>query len=461
MFDNLQEHLGSIFQNITGRGSLSEADISKTLREIRRVFIEADVSLEVVRSLTNRVQEKAKGEKLLKSIKPGQMVVKIIHDELVEILGKKNEGLDLNAPSPIVIMMIGPQGSGKTTTTAKIANRLKSLQKKKVLIASLDVYRPAAQEQLRYLGEKIQVDTLEIIPEQSPAEISARALHNASCGGYDVVILDTAGRTHINDALMQEIKEIKFITKPHEILLVANALTGQDAVNIARKFDNTINITGIVLTRMDSDGRGGAALSMRAVTGKPIKAICAGERIEDLEDFFPERIANRILGMGDVVSLVEKATQNLDNEEASKTAKKISKGKFDLDDLAKQFRQTQNIGGIGSILGMLPGVNSFKKNFMPPGVSDDTIKHNIAIISSMTKEERINPSIIKHSRKQRIAKGSGTDAIKINKLLKLYRQMADIMKSMKGQDGGELHHNIMGNLKDKVGLGKIGRLPYI
>ncbi|MBA5723947.1 signal recognition particle protein [Candidatus Liberibacter sp.] len=459
MFDNLQERLGSIFKNLTGRGSLSEADISKTLQEIRRTFLEADVSLEVVRSLNKRVQEKASGTQLLKSIKPGQMVIKIVHDELVEILGKENVNLDLNAPAPVVIMMVGLQGSGKTTTTAKIAHRLKTLEKKKILMASLDVHRPAAQEQLRYLGEKITVDTLEIIEKQSPAEISLRAVQNARSGGYDAVILDTAGRSHADEYLMHEIEEIKHLTNPHEILLVADALTGQDAINVARNFDGKINITGIVLTRMDGDGRGGAALSMRAVTGKPIKVIGVGEKIDDLDVFYPERIANRILGMGDIVSLVEKATRNLDAEKASKMAKKLAKGKFDLDDFAEQIRQTQNLGGIGSLIGMLPGMRSLKKNMTLPGLDDSVLKYNLVIISSMTKKERSNPIIIKNSRKKRIAAGSGTDVVRINKLLKLHRQMADMMKIMKGNGASGLPQNVVDTLKDKIVLSAMGKRP--
>ncbi|MFV0255947.1 signal recognition particle protein [Candidatus Liberibacter solanacearum] len=461
MFENLQERLGSVFQKITGRGNLSETDISKTLREIRRTFLESDVSLEVVQALNERIQEKAKGAKILKSIQPGQMVVKIVHDELIEVLGTENVGLDLNAPSPLVIMLVGLQGSGKTTTTAKIAYHLKTLKKKKMLMASLDIHRPAAQEQLRYLGEKIQVDTLEVIPKQLPAEIATRAIQNARDCGYDVVILDTAGRNHINESLMQEISEVKSLTNPHEILLVADALTGQDAVHIARNFDEKIGLTGIILTRMDGDGRGGAALSMRFVTGKPIKAIGTGEKIDDLENFFPDRVVNRILGMGDIVSLVEKATRNLDEGKATATAKKIAKGKFDLEDLEEQFRQTQKIGGISSLLSMLPGMSSFKPNIMPSNFNDKTINHHIAIISSMTKEERANPSIIKHSRKKRIAAGSGTDAVRINKLLKLYRQIADMMNSTKGHGGDTSTQQMMKTLKNKIGFGKNRGFPGI
>ncbi|AKK20009.1 signal recognition particle protein [Candidatus Liberibacter africanus] len=462
MFDNLQERFGSIFKNITGRGHLSETDISKTLQEIRRTLLEADVSLEVVQNLNKRVQEKAKGEKILKSIQPGQMIVKIVYDELVEILGKEPVEININAPAPLVIMLVGLQGSGKTTTTAKIAHNLKTIKKKKALMASLDIYRPAAQEQLRYLGEKIQVDTLKIVPKQSPVEIANRAIQNAKDGGYDIIILDTAGRNHADDSLMQEISEIKSLTNPHEILLVADSLTGQDAVHLARNFDKKIDLTGIILTRMDGDGRGGAALSMRAVTGKPIKAIGTGEKIDDLENFFPDRIANRILSMGDIVSLVEKAARTLDEEKASITAKKIAKGKFDLEDLAEQLRQTQKIGGMNSLLRMLPGIQSFKQR-IPSDFDDKTINHNIAIISSMTKEERTNPSIIKHSRKKRIAAGSGTDAARINKLLKLYRQIADMMRSTKNLGGGgnALTQQIMGTLKSKLGFGKNGKFPGI
>jgi signal recognition particle subunit SRP54 len=334
MFDSLQERLGSILNGLTGRGALSEADVAGALREVRRALIEADVSLEVVRSFTDRVREKAVGAEILKSIKPGQMVVKIVHDELVEMLGTEGVTVDLNAPAPVVIMMVGLQGSGKTTTTGKLAKRLTDRQKKKVLMASLDTRRPAAQEQLRQLGTQVSVDTLPIIAGQSPVEIAARAVQAAKLGGHDVVILDTAGRTHIDEPLMVEMADIRKAANPHEILLVADSLTGQDAVNLARNFDERVGITGIVLTRMDGDGRGGAALSMRAVTGKPIKAIATGEKMDALEEFYPKRIADRILGMGDIVSLVEKAAETIDAEKAAAMAKKMQAGKFDMNDLA-------------------------------------------------------------------------------------------------------------------------------
>ena len=333
MFESLQERLGSILNGLTGRGTLSEADVSAALREVRRALLEADVALDVVRGFTDRVREKAVGAAVLKSIKPGQMVVKIVHDELVEMLGSEGVAIDLNAPAPVVVMMVGLQGSGKTTTTAKIAKRLSDRQNKKILMASLDTRRPAAQEQLRQLGEQAQVATLPIIAGQTPVEIARRAVQAAKLGGHDVVILDTAGRTHIDEPLMAEMAEIKRASNPHEILLVADSLTGQDAVNLAKSFDERVGITGLILTRMDGDGRGGAALSMRAVTGKPVKLIGTGEKMDALEEFHPKRIADRILGMGDIISLVEKAAETIDAEKAAAMARKMQSGKFDLNDL--------------------------------------------------------------------------------------------------------------------------------
>ncbi|MGO4835604.1 signal recognition particle protein, partial [Rhizobiaceae sp. 2RAB30] len=345
-----------ILNGLTGRGALSEADVSAALREVRRALLEADVALEVVRSFVDRVREKAVGAAVLKSIKPGQMVVKIVHDELVEMLGTEGKTIDLNAPAPVVVMMVGLQGSGKTTTSAKIAKRLAERQNKRVLMASLDTRRPAAQEQLRQLGEQTKVPTLPIVAGQSPVEIARRAVQAAKLGGHDVVILDTAGRTHIDEPLMAEMAEIKSASNPHEILLVADSLTGQDAVNLARNFDERVGITGLILTRMDGDGRGGAALSMRAVTGKPIKLIGTGEKMDALEEFHPKRIADRILGMGDIVSLVEKAAETIDAEKAAAMAKKMQSGKFDLNDLADQLGQMQKMGGMGGIMGMMPGM---------------------------------------------------------------------------------------------------------
>ena len=456
MFDSLQERLGTILNNLTGRGSLSEQDVATALREVRRALIEADVALDVVRSFTDRVREKAVGANLLKSIKPGQMVVKLVHDELVEMLGTEGISIDLNAPSPVVIMMVGLQGSGKTTTSAKIAKRLTEKQNKKVLMASLDTRRPAAQEQLRQLGEQIHVPTLPIIAGQTPVEIAARAVQAAKLGGQDVVILDTAGRTHIDEPLMVEMADIKAKSAPHEILLVADSLTGQDAVNLARSFDERVGITGIILTRMDGDGRGGAALSMRAVTGKPIKAIATGEKMEALEEFHPRRIADRILGMGDIVSLVEKAAETIDQEKAAALAKKMQKGKFDLSDLAEQLKQMKKLGGMGGILGMMPGIGKMKDQIAAAGLDDNLFNRQLAIISSMTKEERANPDLLKHSRKQRIAKGSGTNAADINKLLKMHRQMADMMKMMGGKGKAGLMQKMMGGIGAKLGFGGLG-----
>lgn len=457
MFESLQERLGSILNGLTGRGALSEADVSAALREVRRALLEADVALDVVRSFTDRVREQAVGAAVLKSIKPGQMVVKIVHDELVAMLGEEGVPIDLNAPAPVVVMMVGLQGSGKTTTTAKIARRLTERQGKKVLMASLDTRRPAAQEQLRQLGEQTKVATLPIVTGQSPVDIARRAVQAAKLGGHDVVILDTAGRTHIDEPLMAEMAEIRTASNPHEILLVADSLTGQDAVNLARNFDERVGITGLVLTRMDGDGRGGAALSMRAVTGKPIKLIGTGEKMDALEEFYPKRIADRILGMGDIVSLVEKAAETIDAEKAAAMAKKMQSGKFDLNDLADQLGQMQKMGGMGGIMGMMPGMGKMKDQMAAAGLDDKMFRRQLAIISSMTKAERANPDILKHSRKKRIAAGSGTDAAEINKLLKMHRGMADMMKAMGGKGkGGGMMRGLMGGLASKMGMGGLG-----
>jgi signal recognition particle subunit SRP54 len=458
MFESLQERLGSILNGLTGRGALSEADVSAALREVRRALLEADVALDVVRSFTDKVRAKAVGAEVLKSIKPGQMVVKIVHDELVDMLGSEGVAIDLNAPAPVVVMMVGLQGSGKTTTTAKIAKRLADRQNKKILMASLDTRRPAAQEQLRQLGEQTGVATLPVIAGQSPVQIAARAVQAAKLGGHDVVILDTAGRTHIDEPLMAEMAEIRKASNPHEILLVADSLTGQDAVNLAKSFDERVGITGLVLTRMDGDGRGGAALSMRAVTGKPIKLIGTGEKMDALEEFHPRRIADRILGMGDIVSLVEKAAETIDAEKAAAIARKMQAGKFDLNDLAGQLEQMSKLGGMGGIMSMMPGMSGMKDKLASAGLDDKMFKRQVAIISSMTKAERANPDLLKHSRKKRIAAGSGTDAAEINKLLKMHRQMADMMKAMGGKGkGGGLMRGMMGGLANKMGLG--GMMP--
>jgi len=447
MFETLSERLGSVLDRLTRRGSLTEADVNEAMREVRRALIEADVALDVVRSFTDKVRTKAVGQDVIRSVTPGQMVVKIVHDQLVEMLGSDAQPVDLNAPAPVALMLVGLQGSGKTTTAAKLAKRLGERDKRKVLMASLDTRRPAAQEQLRILGTQAGIDTLPIIPGQLPVEIGRRALMAARLGGYDVVILDTAGRTHIDESLMAEMAEIKRDANPHEILLVADSLTGQDAVNLAKSFDERVGVTGIVLTRVDGDGRGGAALSMRAVTGKPIKLIGTGERLDGLEDFDPERIAGRILGMGDIVGLVEKAAANIDAEKAQKAAERMRKGVFDLDDLAEQLGQMSKIGGMSGVMGLLPGVGKMKKQIDALGIDDSVFRRQTAIISSMTKQERKNPDILKANRKKRIAAGSGTKVEEINKLLKMHRQMADMMKAM-GKGKG-----LLGKMGAMAGMG--------
>ncbi len=439
MFESLSDRLSGIFDGLTKRGALSDKDVNAALREVRRALIEADVALDVVRGFTDRVREKAVGQDVVKSITPGQMVVKIVHDELIAVLGEEAEPIDLNAPAPVAIMMVGLQGSGKTTTTAKIALRLQDREKKKVLMASLDTRRPAAQEQLKILGEQNGIETLPIVAGQTPTQIAERSMTAARLGGYDVVLLDTAGRLHVDEPLMVEMADVKRAASPHEILLVADALTGQDAVNVAQSFDERVGVTGIVLTRVDGDGRGGAALSMRAVTGRPIKLIGVGEQATALEDFHPNRIADRILGMGDIVSLVEKAAETIDAEKAAKIAKKMQKGAFDLNDLADQLRQMQKIGGMSGILGMMPGVGKMKKQLDAANLDDGIINRQIAIIGSMTRKERQAPKLMNASRKKRVAAGSGTKVQDVNRLLKMHRQMADMMKKMgkgKGLLGG-------------------------
>src|SRR4051812_16014410 len=435
MFDNLSERLGGILDRLTGRGALSEADVDAAMREVRRALLEADVSLEVVRSFTDRVREQAIGATVVKSVTPGQMVVKIVHDELVKTLGGDGQddyqgGIDLQAVPPVAIMMVGLQGSGKTTTTAKLARRLTQRDKRKVLMASLDVYRPAAMEQLAVLGRDLDIQTLPIVAGQKPAQIAKRALEAGKLGGYDVVLLDTAGRTTLDEEMMTEAADIKSAATPHEVLLVADALTGQDAVNLARSFDQRVGLTGIVLTRVDGDGRGGAALSMRAVTGKPIKLIGTGEKTDALEDFHPSRIAGRILGMGDVVSLVEKAAANIDAEKAARTAERMRKGQFDLTDMREQLLQMANMGGISGLMGMMPGIAKMKNQIANAGIDDKIIKRQVAVIDSMTRQERKTPDILKASRKKRIAAGAGLEVQEVNKLLKMHRNMADMMKAM-------------------------------
>ncbi|MDR3495172.1 MAG: signal recognition particle protein [Ancalomicrobiaceae bacterium] len=437
MFESLSERLSGILDKLTRRGALTTEAVNEAMREVRRALIEADVALDVVKSFTDKVRNRAVGQDVIRSVSPGQQVIKIVHDALVEMLGADAQPIDLAAVAPVPIMMVGLQGSGKTTTTAKIGKRLSERLRKKVLLASLDTRRPAAQEQLRVLGEANGIDTLPVVAGETPTEIADRAMLAGRLGGYDVVILDTAGRTHIDEALMLEMAEIKRIADPHEILLVADALTGQDAVNVARAFDQRVGITGLVLTRMDGDGRGGAALSMRAVTGKPIKLIGVGEKADALEDFDPRRIAGRILGMGDIVALVERAAQDLDMAKAAQMAAKLKKGTFDLDDLADQLRQMQKLGGMKSIMGLMPGMGKLAKQLDGAALDDKVFKRQVAIISSMTKQERAKPEILAASRKRRVASGSGTKVEEINRLLKQHRQMADLMKSMKkGGRGG-------------------------
>ena len=438
MFDSLSEKLGGILDRLTRRGALTEADVDAAMREVRRALLEADVSLDVARAFTDSVKKHAVGVEVMKSVTPGQMVVKIVHDELIATLGSDGQTIDLNAVPPVAIMMVGLQGSGKTTTTAKLAKRLAERQKRKVLMASLDVRRPAAMEQLAVLGRDAEIDTLPVVAGQKPAQIAKRALEAARLGGYDVVLLDTAGRTTLDDAMMSEAAEVKRAANPHEVLLVADALTGQDAVNLARSFDERVGLTGIVLTRVDGDGRGGAALSMRAVTGKPIKLIGTGEKLDALEDFDPSRIAGRILGMGDVVSLVEKAAATIDAEKAARVAEKMRKGAFDLADMREQLTQMQSMGGMSGLMGMLPGVAKMKNQIANAGLDDSVLKRQIAIIDSMTPRERRNPDILKASRKKRIAAGSGTTPEAINKLLKMHRGMADMMKAMGSGKRGPL-----------------------
>ena len=430
MFETLADRLSGILDKLTRRGALTETDVGEAMREVRRALLEADVALDVVRDFTAKVGEQAIGQAVARSITPGQMVIKIVHDELVRMLGSDSAPIDLNAAPPIVMMLVGLQGSGKTTTTAKIAKRLEARDKQKVLMASLDTRRPAAQEQLRVLGEQTGVATLPIVGGEEPVTITKRALDAAKRGGYDVLLLDTAGRTHIDEELMAETAEIEKIAKPHETLLVADALTGQDAVNLAKSFDARVSLTGIVLTRVDGDGRGGAALSMRAVTGKPIKLIGVGEKLDALEDFHPERIAGRILGMGDVVGLVEKAIETIEVDKAEAIAKKMRKGVFDLEDLAEQLKQMQKLGGMGSVLGMLPGIGKVKKQIDAANLDETILKRQQAMIGSMTRAERKNPKLLDAKRKKRIAAGSGTSVQDINKLVKMHRQMADMMKAM-------------------------------
>jgi signal recognition particle subunit SRP54 len=452
LFDNLSEKLSGILDGLTRRGALSEQDVDAALREVRRALLEADVALDVARAFIEQVKKRAVGVDVIKSVTPGQMVVKIVHDELIATLGSDAQPIDLNAAAPVPIMMVGLQGSGKTTTTAKIARRLRE-RNSKVLMASLDTRRPAAMEQLAILGQQIEVPTLPIVEGQSPVQIANRAIQAARLGGYDVVLLDTAGRITLDEDMMNEAAEVRRAANPHEVLLVADALTGQDAVNLARSFDQRVGLTGIVLTRVDGDGRGGAALSMRAVTGKPIKLIGTGERMDALEDFDPSRIAGRILGMGDIVALVEKAATSIDREQAMRAAERMRKGQFDLTDLREQLAGMQKMGGMSGLMAMMPGVAKIKSQMAERNLDDSILKRQMAIIDSMTPGERKHPDVLKASRKKRIAAGAGSKVEEVNKLLKMHRSMADMMKAM----GGGKARGPMAGLARMMGMG--GGMP--
>jgi len=434
MFDSLTKRLGGVFDRLRKRGALGEADVAEAMREIRIALLEADVALPVVKSFVAKVKERAVGQEVIKSVTPGQMVVKIVHDQLVELLGGSSAALELGGP-PGIVLMVGLQGSGKTTTSGKLALRLKDKEKKRVLLASLDVQRPAAQHQLEVLAGQAGVASVAIVPGESPLAITRRALEQARREGYDTLILDTAGRLHIDDTLMDELAQVRDLARPHETLLVADSLTGQDAVNVARHFAERIGITGIVLTRLDGDARGGAALSMREITGKPIKFVGTSEKLAGLDAFHPERMASRILEMGDVVSLVEKASELVDKDEAEKLARKMTKGRFDLNDLQSQLKQVGKMGGMGGILGMLPGVGKIKKQLAEANIDEKIILRQSAIIDSMTRLERRSPEIIAASRKRRIAAGAGASVQEVNRLLKQHRQMHDMMKRMKKAGG--------------------------
>ncbi len=457
MFDTLSGKLGEVFDRLRRRGSLSEADVTEALREIRLALLDADVALPVVKDFITTVKEKAVGAEVLRSVSPGQMVVKIVNDALVEALGGAVVPVNLLAPSPIPILMVGLQGSGKTTTSGKLALRLRTRERKKVLLASLDTQRPAAQLQLEQLAQRAEVASLPIIAGQTPLQIAQRAMDVARREVFDVVILDTAGRLSIDTALMEEVKSIRFAVNPVETLLVVDAMTGQDAVTTATAFNQALGITGIVMTRLDGDARGGAALSMRAVTGAPIKLAGTGEKLDALDEFNPERIAGRILGMGDIVGLVERAAQNIDQAEAEKLAKRMAKGKFDLDDYASQLKQISKMGSLSGILGMLPGVGKIKKQIEDANLDTTMFKRQAAIISSMTKAERRNPDLLKASRKKRVAAGSGTSVQEVNKLLKQFDDMSTMMKRMNKAGGQEA---MMRQMQAAMGGAKGGRRPF-
>ena len=453
MFENLSDRLSGVFDRLTKQGALSEDDVKTALREVRVALLEADVSLPVARDFIKAVQEKAAGQSVTKSVTPGQQVVKIVHDELVHVLaGDEGEIGSLkidNAPAPI--LMVGLQGGGKTTTTGKLAKRLKEKNGKRVLLASLDIYRPAAQQQLAILGTQIGVDTLPIVAGESAVQIAKRAKQQATMGGYDVYMLDTAGRLQIDETLMKEVEDVRDVVNPRETLLVVDGLTGQVAVEVAEEFDAKIGISGVVLTRMDGDGRGGAALSMRAITGKPIKFVGLGEKMDALEEFHPERIAGRILGMGDIVSLVEKAQETIEAEQAERMMKRFQKGQFNMNDLKMQLNQMLQMGGMEGIMGMMPGMKKMAKQVEESGFDDSILRRQIALINSMTKKERANPQLLQASRKKRIAQGAGLEVSELNKLMKMHRQMSDMMKKMGKMGKGGMMKQAMKGMFGKGG----------
>jgi len=446
MFESLTSRLTGVFGRLRSRGVLSERDVDEALREIRVALLEADVALPVVKDFVQQVREKAVGQEVIRSVTPAQMVVKIVHDHLVELLGGRHEDLRLGPP-PSVVLMVGLQGSGKTTTAAKLARHLARRARKKVLLASLDTRRPAAQEQLAVLARQAEVPCLDIVPGEDACAITKRALERARREGFDVVILDTAGRLHVEEALMAELEAVRDLARPSEILLVADALTGQDAVNVARTFDERIGISGIVLTRLDGDARGGAALSMRAVTGRPIKFVGTGEKLDALQPFHPERMAARILDMGDVVSLVERAAETIEKEEAERLARRMAKGRFDLEDFRTQLEQLRRMGGMGGILQQLPGIGRLMGKIDRSKLDDRLIVRQCAIINSMTPEERRHPEIIHASRKRRIAAGSGTTVQEVNRLLKQHRQICEVLKKAKKAGGLD---RLLGGLAGKM-----------
>ncbi len=461
MFDSLSERLGDIFDRLRKRGALTEEDVGEAMREVRVALLEADVALPVVKDFIASVRERAVGQEVLRSVTPGQMVIKIVHDHLVDMLSPEESGppvdeINLAGAPPVAVLMVGLQGSGKTTSCAKIASRVSKRQRKKVLMASLDVYRPAAQQQLAILGDQIGIDCLNFVMGEQPLAITKRAMEKGRLEGYDVVMLDTAGRLHIDEALMKEVQDVRDIARPTETLLVADALTGQDAVNVAREFNEKVGITGIVLTRVDGDSRGGAALSMKAVTGCPIKLMGVGEKLDEMEAFQADRIAGRILGMGDVVGLVERAAEHIEQEDAEKMALKMLKGQFTLDDMLGQLNQLEKMGDIQGLMAMIPGINKMKNQMEQAGLDNKVVGRQKAIILSMTPKERRNPKVLNASRRKRIAAGSGVSVQDVNKLLKMHQQMSGMMKKMGKMKGVK---GLLKGLQGGGGLPPDGGLP--